>query len=386
MAGRLSIMYGALFLLFGVQLPYLPVWLDWVGLSAGQIALVLAMSMLLRIAFVPLVGYWADWSGDAVAVARVLALGTLAFTTGLVLGGNEWSIVIPVVGMMIFGPSLNPLTETLTMAAVRRGEVEYGSIRLWGSLTFIFANLGAGLIIDWSGAGSISWMLLAGCIFTVIAFHLVPRATAEGQPAGPALRAVSLTTLQNLLCSRKFLLLLVVGGLLQASHAVFYVYGVLHWRSLGYTTTVVGTLWAIGVIAEIALFRAGRRILDLLGAIGLLLVGGAAGIFRWGIMALDPILPVLLLLQVAHALTYAAAHMGTMHLIARIVPQELAGSAQALLSVFTASVAMSGAMLIAGLLYSSVGGLSYGAMAGISAIGLALAVWLGRVIAQEDSC
>lgn len=363
---RLSLIYGALFLLFGVQLPYLPVWLDWKGLSEREIALVLAIPLVLRIAFMPLIGFWADRSGDVVGVARSLALGALLFTLPLAIGWEGERLFILVVLMMLCAPSLTPLIETLALAAVRAGQTSYGHVRLWGSLTFIVANLGVGLIIDEFGAGAVAWLLASGCLLTLGALFLVER-----RPVDREHRAnLKPGALVALLRHKVFVLLLIVAGFLQASHAVFYVYGVLHWQSLGYSTSLIGVLWAIGVIAEVLLFMWGRTVLAWSGALGLMSIGAAAGMVRWGVMAFDPALGVLVVLQGAHALTYAASHMGTMHLISRVVPAELAGTAQALLAAFTASVAMSGAIVIAGLLYARTGGFSYMAMAAVSAAGL----------------
>ena len=43
-AVRLAMFYGAIFAVLGVYLPYLPVWLDWRGLSASEIGLVAGTS------------------------------------------------------------------------------------------------------------------------------------------------------------------------------------------------------------------------------------------------------------------------------------------------------------------------------------------------------
>jgi PPP family 3-phenylpropionic acid transporter len=36
-AARMAAFFAALFLVIGLQVPYLPLWLDWRGLSATQI-------------------------------------------------------------------------------------------------------------------------------------------------------------------------------------------------------------------------------------------------------------------------------------------------------------------------------------------------------------
>ena len=58
---------------------------------------------------------------------------------------------------------------------------------------------------------------------------------------------------------RGFKVFLLAAALLQASHAMLYVFGTLHWLGAGVDERTVGMLWSLGVVAEIGLFfMAGR--------------------------------------------------------------------------------------------------------------------------------
>src|SRR5437588_4792985 len=50
---RMAMFYAAFFAFNGIQLPYLPVWLEAKGLDARQIGIVLAAPMLMRVVAVP---------------------------------------------------------------------------------------------------------------------------------------------------------------------------------------------------------------------------------------------------------------------------------------------------------------------------------------------
>ncbi|TMJ64769.1 MAG: MFS transporter [Alphaproteobacteria bacterium] len=75
----------------------------------------------------------------------------------------------------------------------------------------------------------------------------------------------------------RFWVFIPAASALQASHRVYYGFGTLYWRSLDFSDTAVGWLWAEGVLAEILLFWHGRRRLARLGPIGLMVLGGVAG-------------------------------------------------------------------------------------------------------------
>jgi PPP family 3-phenylpropionic acid transporter len=234
------------------------------------------------------------------------------------------------------------------------------------------------------GAAAAIWLVVAGGVLTTAAAHALARPVGLGRlkaaTSPPRLRAADAA---GLLASRKFLLLLLATGAVQAAHAVFYTFGTLHWQQQGLSPLWSGTLWAIAVVFEVALFAGSRVVLRQVTPIGLIGAGAAAAVLRWLAMGFDPPLWALAALQLLHALTFAAAHVGAIHQMARTVPESQGGTAQALYASVTGGIAMGGAMLLAGPLYAAHGGRAYWAMALIAAVGLAAAVALGKASAAE---
>jgi PPP family 3-phenylpropionic acid transporter len=141
---------------------------------------------------------------------------------------------------------------------------------------------------------------------------------------------------------------------------------------------MIGWLWAEGVLAEILLFWQGRRLLARLGPIGLMVLGGAAGILRWSLAGALSWLPFIAAVQLLHAFTFGASHLGAMHFLSRAVPPSAAASAQSLYAALSSGLGGGVVMMIAGALYSAFGGGAYFFMAVLSAAGLVGAVALGR--------
>ncbi len=172
----------------------------------------------------------------------------------------------------------------------------------------------------------------------------------------------------------RFWLLVVSASALQASHQLYYGFGSLYWRELGISDTIIGVLWAEGVVAEIVLFWYGAPIVARLGPLGLLALGGIGGVVRWSLMGLMPGLAAAVLLQPLHALTFGASHLGAMYMLARSVPPGAAASAQSLYAALSAGLGSGLVMLAAGALYAAYGGQAYLFMALLSAAGL-VGVW-----------
>ena len=89
------------------------------------------------------------------------------------------------------------------------------------------------------------------------------------------------------------------------------------------TPSVIGWLWAEGVIAEIILFAFGVRLVRWMGPATLIALGGLAGAVRWSVTGLTPGLGILVVMQALHAFTFAATHLGAIYFISRRVPPAL---------------------------------------------------------------
>jgi PPP family 3-phenylpropionic acid transporter len=189
--------------------------------------------------------------------------------------------------------------------------------------------------------------------------------------------------LAELARDRRFWKFVAVAAALQASHQVYYGFGTLYWRSLGFSDLVIGLLWAEGVVAEIVLFWQGSRLLRRIGPLGLMIAGGAAGIVRWGLIGLVPGLLPAFALQLLHGLTFGATHLGAMNYLSRTVPPGAAASAQALYSGASSGIGSGIVMLGAGALYAQFGGRAYLFMTLLSAIGLLGAIRLAKSAGQR---
>jgi PPP family 3-phenylpropionic acid transporter len=217
-------------------------------------------------------------------------------------------------------------------------------------------------------------------VLAALALPELPRSPEELLPSERSEPAEDRLSVVRRLAGRSdFLVFLAAVGAVQGAHALFYAFGALHWRSLGISGTWVGLLWTIGVLAEVAVFAYSRAILARIGAVELMIAGGAAATLRWAAMSIDPPIAVLVPLQLLHALSYGAAHLGAIHFIATTVPQQAAGTGQALYATIAAGVAMGAATLAAGPLYAHYAGQAYLAMAALALAGTMAAVVLWRL-------
>jgi MFS transporter, PPP family, 3-phenylpropionic acid transporter len=377
-ATRVSLLFAAVFVVVGVQLPYLPVWLDWIGLSAREIAVITAAPMLIRVAVTPAIAFAADRSGDHRRFLVGLAWGALAAAVALAQCARFWPILLLAALFAVATATVMPLTETVAMGGVRAAGLDYGRMRLWGSLSFIAASFCGGLIMDRFGAPAAVWLMAAGAALTALAAHALPRPQLRNRRRTTPPPRPSLADALGLMRSRSFVTFLLATGAVQAAHAAFYTFGTLHWAARGLSGGWSGALWSIGVAVEIGVMAFSGAVVRRIGAVELIVLGAMASVLRWLAMGFDPPLVALLALQALHGLTFGAAHVGAFYFMTRAVEQRQAGTAQALYAAITAGIAMGGAMLLSGQLYPALGGRTYWVMAALAAVGLAASLALRR--------
>lgn len=378
LSARISLFFAALFLAYGVVVPYFPVWLDSRGLDPLQISTIMAAPLFVRVLFTPSVGLLADRLGDYRLVLVTIAWCALGLAVGLSFVGGYGAILVVGVAYLLANGTMLPLIETVAVAGVRTAGLDYGRMRLWGSITFIVANFAGGVMIEALGGASALWMIMFATVLTIMAAHALPVPKVATSAPAAMLASWRTSSPALLLRSRLFVVFLVAIGCTHGAHATFYTFGALHWQAQGLSAAWVGSLWAIGVIAEVVLFAFSAPVVRRFGPAELIVAGAAASVVRWTVMAFDPPLGLLVPLQVLHALTYGAAHLGAILFITRAVPHTGMGSAQAFYAVIAAGLALGIVGLISGALYTRLGGEVYFVPAVVSLIGCAAGVALLR--------
>ena len=379
---RYLLLFALVFLGWGVLSPFLPAVLALQGASAAEVGLLLGVGTALRLVVMPLAGAVADRLG---APRQVLAVALLAAAAsvlcyGLVAGG-AMLLLVGVAHALATAP-VGPLPDALAVpAAAGPGRrLEYGVVRGAGAAAFIAASTAAGLAVAAAGSPLVVLWLNAGFFALAAgAALLLPRPAVLHAPLPAATRG----PVRALLRLPEFRRLVLVSGLIQGSHAFYTGFAVLGWQRAGIGPGSIGVLWSLSVAAEVVVFfLAGRWLLARLGAGGVCALAAAAGALRWAVMALDPGVALLGPAQLLHGLSFAAQHMAAMAVLARLAPDRLGATAQALLASLGTGLFSAVLLLASGALYERVGIGGFWAMAALCGAALPAAFGLG--MGRED--
>ena len=368
-AARLALVYAALFLAVGWYLPLFPLWLSAQGLDPKAIGFVLAAFQFTRIVGTPAGTRLSDRYGTPKDGIVLSALATVVVLIVLGCAGGFPAIFAATILYSLTTAPIMPLIDAYALKGLSERALPYGPVRLWGSVAFIAANLTGGVLLGFVMRTDLIWLIFAGsCLVAAATLALVPL---------PRAGKVTAHAGHSHLRSPAFLAIAAAGCLIQASHAVYYGFSTLDWSARGFGGVTIGILWALGVAAEIVLFALAPRLPKSIGPVTLILTGAAGGVVRWVATAFDPPLALLAPLQMLHALSFGATHLGTMMFLSRNAPE--GGRAAAQGDISTANgVMMAAASALAGLLYGAGGSHAYVAMAVLAGAGAAFALVAAR--------
>jgi MFS transporter, PPP family, 3-phenylpropionic acid transporter len=367
-AAWLSLFYGTTFGLGGTYLPFFPVWLKAIGIDPSWIGIIAAAPSVTRFTVLPFI--------TALAERRQAVRGAMmvtAFATALgfsIIGTQHQPLLVFllfVVTACVWTPMV-PLTDAYALRGVARYGLDYGPLRLWGSVAFILGALACGFLVDIIAARHLIWIIAAMAgLGAVIGLGLQPLDHPRAVPT-------AFHRANALLRDPGFLAIIIASALIQGSHAAYYAFGSITWQASGFGGLTIAGLWSLGVMAEIVVFALSPRFT--LAPATMVLIGAISAVGRWTLTAQAPSLAWLALVQLVHGLTFGLTQVGIMSLLVYRVPSHTMARGQGYLAACSGIVSGS-ASIVSGAVYARYGQGVYYVMAAMAFAG-AVVIWLAR--------
>lgn len=310
--GWISQYFLGFFFAYGVYLPFWSLWFKEQGVSPTDIGLLVGLGLATRcianIVITPRIH----------KVERLMpALRWLSFA-GLIFvgfhfftGGNFWLMALATVLFNLCCGPIIPLSDAMANYYARLKVLDYGRTRLWGSVAFIGGSTVVGYLVAEFGADMILYTAMAGLL---VALSFAMRKT-DPMPVTLNGQHAQRPKLSSLLSDKPVLKFLLLVSLIQGSHAAYYGFSAIHWKSAGHSEDVIGYLWSLGVAAEVAVFALSKRLFAGWSLRTLFVIAAGGVMMRWGITASTTSVLALVVVQLLHGVTFAAAHIAAIQYI-----------------------------------------------------------------------
>jgi PPP family 3-phenylpropionic acid transporter len=325
-AWRLGALYAAYFSFVGLLAPFLPLYLEWRGLTAFDIGVLVALGQAMRVVGPNLWGWLADRAAQRTSILRSTAIALAASFALLALPGPFAWVFVVLALVNLFQTAQMPIAEALASASMRGrsdAAARYGRLRAWGSAGFVVTVLAAGPVFDAFGIATLLPLALALAIVLIAVAWCVPEHVVAEAPH----ERVSVRSRLGEPRVRWFLL---SAALMVFAHGALYTYLSIYLAQLGYSKTAIGAFWVLSVVFEIGFFFTQGRWFARFGLYPLLFASFIVAAVRFLLIAeLATVWWVLAFAQLLHAMTFAVHHSASVLTIQRWFPGRAAARGQA---------------------------------------------------------
>lgn len=359
---RLSSFYFFYFALLGCISPYWGLFLDGRGYSAQEIGELMALFGLVRILAPNIWGALGDYTGRRMALLRLGCAMCILIFANIFWVNSFTSMAMIMVGYGFFWAAVLPQFEVVTLNFLKDKTDEYSKIRIWGSIGFVVFVLLIGAAFDFISVEylPVFMLLLLAFIFFSSAIIQAEDVTYEHEASEGFFSLVS---------KSQVLGFLMAAFLMQLSHGAYYTFFSLFLDQIGYSNTLIGFLWAVGVLAEVLIFLIVHKLFARFRYKPILVACLLLAFIRWVLTGhFSDVLWLLILLQLTHAATFGAMHSVSIHYVHQYFKGRHQGQGQALFSSLTYGAGGALGALISGYVWHWDFGVSMFVLAGISAL------------------
>ena len=323
---RGSLFYFVFFGGIGAIVPFINVYFSQLGLNGRQIGLLATFLPLFTVVASPFVSALADSRNQRrrflqlLAILYALAIYLLGFT-------HTFVTILPFFALQALAVGcIQPLGDGVVTSMARRYRLNFGQMRLWGSIGVASTGIALGAL--WQRVGFGNMFMAASLIFLLLAFvsQLLDEPTSRRE------KVQGERPFRTLLQNQSFTILLVIGFLLGISFAMLIVFEGIFAVSLGGGEFLVGLLVGAGAIAEVPSMRLSGSLAERWGyrrtlLLGYTLFGIAVLSYSW---VTNPTLlvPVALLRGAGFGLFFPT----TLKLVSELAPEAWSATAQAMLT------------------------------------------------------
>lgn len=371
-----SLTFGLFFFAYygyvGVFSPFASLYFAQRGMSATQIGVLMSLMQVMRIFGPNLWGWIADHLHARVAVLRVTATAATLLFFGMFFAAHFWTFFWVMALVNLFTGAQGPLSEALMLTEMRGDLTHYGKLRLWGSVGFIVAVTVAGELLDRYGVG-----LMPMIAFVMLGMLVMVSLRLQESEHVHASQAV--ISLQFILRQREVIAFFSSTCLMVAAHAALYVFYSLYLEQHGYSKTLIGVMWSIGVIAEIGFFYFQAPIFRRFGVRRLMMASLLLAVVRFVMIGLcAESLTGLVIAQLLHAASFAVHHSSSVAMMQRWFAGRLQARGQALYTSISYGIGGSVGGLLLSVIWDRLGPqsvfFSAAALCGLAVIAAALSL------------
>ncbi|MGA9225119.1 MAG: MFS transporter, partial [Mesobacillus sp.] len=312
--------YLFVFFGFGSLFPLLSVYLSQVEkLNGYQIGIILSIGPVIMIFFQPFWGMISDMKNLHNRLLTLTTLITGFAALGYLFFESFFSFILAATILAIFQSAIIPLSDSISLKYTSKAGVNYGNIRLFGSLGFGIAVFIMGKLSEWNPQVIFYSFLITMLIAAVLSVKMPKEAAVT------PIRMLS--GMKELMGMKRFLLFLAVTFLIFGPNLANNFYFSLFVEDRGGTYTGIGIAFLIAVLSEIPFMRVAGGWISKLGLLQVALIASIVSLIRWIFYFTEPSLSLIYFSAVIQGFSLGLFIPAGLQYIREITPARMTATA-----------------------------------------------------------
>ncbi|MBW7460582.1 MFS transporter, partial [Paenibacillus sepulcri] len=244
--GILAAYYFFLYLSMSVFMPYTSLYFSEKGFSTSEVGFILSLWALVSVVAQPVMGLINDRIGSPRKIIMISVIAAPVIGLGFHYVNEFGAVIALSVLFTWFHSSTGPLSDSIAVEIGSRAGFSFGSIRLWGALSYSVGTISTGFLYDKYGYGSIFAYYLG---FSLLVFALL-----FGFPKSRTSSTLEITLLQQakeVIGNKPFMAYLGICLILVMSMASSSTFLPLYFQEMGFDKALLGSAFAAAALIEV---------------------------------------------------------------------------------------------------------------------------------------
>jgi len=312
------LIYGALACFY----PFLICYFQDRGLSYMEMGIVFAVVSITGVIAQPIWGFITDkYSSKRTIIIITMIVSALAVYS-LIIAQSFYMIILSIILLLVFQSPVAPIADAYSYEMIaQQKNMQYGKIRLMGSLGYAIVALVLGYIVKWFGVNS-SYIMYS--ILMVMGVFVLLSIDFQDKNRQTVIRFHDVI---NLIRDQKFLILLlsvVFANIAMGSNGS-YISLLIH--QTGGDVTQLGIVWFLVAISELPVFFFAARLISKYGELNLYMLGVFLLALRYFLNSICDSYIQVLVIQIMQGITYTFYLIASLEYLNQITLSQMKTSA-----------------------------------------------------------
>lgn len=315
---KLSLLYMALFGGIACFNPFLTLYFQQKGLSYTQIGISYSVLSITAVISQPIWGFITDKYSNKRTTLIIITIASSLLIYNLIFAKNFYYIVLGIFLITAVQSSIIPVGDSYTFEILdQHKNIQYGRVRLVGSIGFAMVTLALGQVIKYRGINSayflysIIMILLAVLLFSI---KFKDKGTKK---------KISLNDSVLLLKDIRFTIFLLSVVVINISLGANGSYIAVLLQKTGGDVSKLGLLWCVLALSELPILFFGNKIINKVGELNLYFLGILLYGLRYFLCSISTSYLLVLITQTMQGVTYIFYMISAFQYMNNVVPAKM---------------------------------------------------------------